>query len=202
MILWGRTVAYNRYSSLTKQSTMFASSMNFITWDKTIITWTPPKMASVEKIRYPPKFSITDIADDDYGNSKTPSGNDVTASSSCLWRLSKKGSGKGELQWPTDIDFDEYSGQLCVSDYGNERVVILDRGGETSAEIRLKDMRPFGVGASMDGLFVVTDQAQKCVHCFHPDGTLAVTMGEGMYEVGRKDLRLYLSRFLSQTIKL
>ncbi|MFQ5514445.1 MAG: 6-bladed beta-propeller [Myxococcota bacterium] len=99
-----------------------------------------------------------------------------------LDRIGRKGSGRGELFFPTNIALDA-EGNLYVADTGNARVLKFSRDGEPLQEFGGLGrglgqlVRPKGVAVDREGRVYVADAAFENVQIFAPDGRLLLFFG-------------------------
>ena len=104
------------------------------------------------------------------------------ATGALLKTFGKKGSGEGELYFPTSLAFSR-QGELCVVDQMNARIVVftqdgdfVDAFGETGTTFG-KFVRPKDIALDDDGLIYVTDAAFSNVQIFANDLRLLTYVG-------------------------
>jgi DNA-binding beta-propeller fold protein YncE len=96
-----------------------------------------------------------------------------------------RGWGDGQLDFPTDIAFDEVSGELFITELDNRRISVFSRDGDW-----LRSMYPpvndqgdpvfyriAGLGVGPSGNLYVVDSALATVSILTPDGALVETIG-------------------------
>lgn len=100
-----------------------------------------------------------------------------------LFEFGKRGSGDGELNFPTNVAVDE-SGRLYVVDSMNNRIVIFDDEGKFVGKfgqigrVAGSFARPKGIALDSDGHVYVVDAAFDNVQIFTRDGRLLLSFGE------------------------
>jgi sugar lactone lactonase YvrE len=110
-----------------------------------------------------------------------------------LRRLSRKGSGDGELFLPTNIDVDA-DGSLYVADTGNFRVLKLDHEGTLVQQFGSlgtahgRFARPKGIAVDREGRLYVVDAAFENVQIFDRNGKLLLFFGGAGNSPGRLNL--------------
>ncbi len=105
-----------------------------------------------------------------------------------------QGSGDGQLNFPTDVVVNEITGEVYVTDFMNQRIVIFDIEGRWIGNISppLNDIgdpvfyRPAGLGIDPTGNLYVVDNALSCVAIIDRWGALVETIGyrDGQYWTG------------------
>jgi DNA-binding beta-propeller fold protein YncE len=99
-----------------------------------------------------------------------------------LQRISRKGSGQGELFLPTNVEVDRH-GNVYVSDTGNFRVLKFDRKGRLVRQFGElgrtlgRFARPKGIAIDRDDRLYVVDSAFENVQIFDQDGNLLLYFG-------------------------
>jgi DNA-binding beta-propeller fold protein YncE len=97
-------------------------------------------------------------------------------------RVGRKGSGEGELFFPTNLEVDA-DGNLYVSDTGNFRIVKFDPDGRVLRQYGSLGRnigqlaRPKGLAVDREGRVYVVDAAFENIQIFDPDGTLLLFFG-------------------------
>ena len=110
-----------------------------------------------------------------------------------LFKIGKRGNGKGELNFPSYLAFDK-NGRLYVVESFNFRIQIFDSEGNFYKEFgKLGDAsgsfsRPHGIGVDSDGHIYVVDAAFCNFQIFDEDGKLLLWVGNS----GRNPGEFYL----------
>lgn len=99
------------------------------------------------------------------------------------FRFSGRGSGPGELNYPTDLWVDN-SGRVIVTDSLNARLVIFSAGGEFLEEVGTRGHaagymdKPKGVAVDSDGHYYVCDALKDAVQVYDRDGHYLFKFGD------------------------
>jgi sugar lactone lactonase YvrE len=97
-------------------------------------------------------------------------------------RWGSYGTGPGQLAYPRAITSDA-GGSLYVTNTGNDRIDVFDRGGAllrsfgTSGRGPGQFNAPFGVAADANGLRAVADSVNGRIELLNPDGSVASVWG-------------------------
>jgi hypothetical protein len=104
------------------------------------------------------------------------------------------GWGVGQLDFPTDIVFNEMTSEVYVADYGNERIAVFTHDGAWLRELWAPDndqgdpafYRTAGLGIGPSGNLYVVDSALATVTIMTPGGALVDIIGyeQGAYWTG------------------
>ena len=83
-----------------------------------------------------------------------------------LRSIGTRGSGEGQLCYPTDLSVDSFS-NLVVCDPGNRRLQIFALDGKLVSKIQHTGLQsPRSVAVSPTGQLYITDAGKHCIHKF------------------------------------
>ncbi len=134
-----------------------------------------------------------------------------------LRTFGKRGTEKGEFNYPTNIAVDQ-QGRVYVVDTGNFRVQVFDRDGNFVRSIgQIGDMpgsmaRPKGIAIDSEGNVYIVDTAFDNFQIFNESGALLLAVGNGGTEPGEfllpagiaidQDDRIYVVNQIPPTLQI
>jgi DNA-binding beta-propeller fold protein YncE len=96
------------------------------------------------------------------------------------WKIDKTGSKKGEINEAYDVAIFP-NGDIVVAEWLNQRLQIFDTTGYSKEIVGANMVQPWGVTVTRDGNLAVTDEKDRTLKIFSPQGYLVVAWKKMMF---------------------
>ena len=96
------------------------------------------------------------------------------------WKIDKTGSRKGEINEGYDVTLMP-NGDVVVAEWLSQRLQVFDRTGFSKEVIGSNLMQPWGVAVTKEGNLAITDEKERTVKVFSPQGYLVVSWKKMMF---------------------
>ncbi|XP_061166952.1 tripartite motif-containing protein 2-like [Saccostrea echinata] len=129
-----------------------------------------------------------------------------------LQNIDRDFNGEDLFQLPHYLT-ENFNGDVCVSDYDKNAVIIVDRKGDLRSTYKghrsYSDFRPYGIFADSDGHILVCDMENDSVHCLDQEGQFlcfVLTPGHGISGPSGLGIDnqsvLYLTQYNTNKVKM